>query len=77
MEHTTFALWGKWFWIAIISAALNPLAGLMVGVGVLTEQDRRKEGLIIIAWSIIWWTALVIIALKFGGARLNVVQPQQ
>lgn len=76
--NSTFALWKKWFWVGIVIAALNPLAGLIIGIAIATEKDRAKEGTIIIAWSIVWWTALVIISLRFGGHVLvNPIQPQQ
>ncbi|MBI5306728.1 hypothetical protein HZB04_04075 [Candidatus Wolfebacteria bacterium] len=49
-----FKLGKKWFWIGIVVATLNVVAGLVYGIAILTEKDRRNEGLIIIAWAIIW-----------------------
>ncbi len=77
MEHSTFALWTKWFWIGIITAVFNPLAGLIFGIGVATEEDRKKEGIIIAVVSIVWWIALAVIAIKFRGLHIQPIQPQQ
>ncbi|KKQ23190.1 hypothetical protein A2999_00405 [Candidatus Wolfebacteria bacterium RIFCSPLOWO2_01_FULL_38_11] len=44
----------KWFWVGIVIAVLNILAGIIYGITMLTEKERRKEGIIIIVWAIIW-----------------------
>lgn len=49
-----FKLGKKWFWIGIIVATLNIIAGLVYGITLVIERDHRKEGLIIIVWAIIW-----------------------
>ena len=49
-----FKLGKKWFWIGIIISIFNIIAGLVYGVVLLLEKDHRKEGIIIIAWAIIW-----------------------
>ncbi|MEK7578490.1 MAG: hypothetical protein AAB789_00220 [Patescibacteria group bacterium] len=49
-----FKLGKKWFWIGIAVATLNVVAGLAYGIALLTEKDYRKEGLVIIAWAVIW-----------------------
>ena len=48
-----FKLGKKWFWIGIVMG-LNPVFGLIYSIALLTEKDHRKEGIIIIAWTIIW-----------------------
>ena len=48
-----FKLNKKWFWVGIVMG-LNPVFGLVYGIALLTEKDHRKEGLIIIVWTIVW-----------------------
>lgn len=43
----------KWFWIGILMG-LNAASGLIFGVALILEKRHRKEGLIIIIWSIVW-----------------------
>lgn len=49
-----FQLWGKWFWIGIITSFFNAAAGLIYGIALVVEKEHRKEGFIIIGWAIIW-----------------------
>lgn len=49
-----FKLYKKWFWIGIIAGFMNPVLGLIYGIALLIEKDHRKEGGIIIAWTIVW-----------------------
>ena len=77
MERSPFTLWGKWFWIGMVSAVLNPLIGVIYGIGVAVEKDTRKEGLIITVWSILIWVVLAIAYVKYGGTHITPVQPQQ
>jgi len=52
----------KWFWIGIALCFITPpIPGLIYGIAMLTENRYRKEGLIIIAWSIIWFVFVTII----------------
>lgn len=53
-----FKLGKKWFWIGIIVAVLNGFAGLIYGIALAVEKERRKEGLIIAVLSIIWTLVL-------------------
>lgn len=48
-----FKLGKKWFWIGI-AMGLNPVFGLVYSIALLTEKDHRKEGLIILIWTIAW-----------------------
>ncbi len=48
-----FELGKKWFWLGIVIAFLNVVAGLVYGIAVMTE-GRRREGLIIVGWAIVW-----------------------
>ncbi len=48
-----FKLFKKWFWIGILTAVVNFTAGLLYGVALVVEEEHRKEGTIIIIWSII------------------------
>ena len=49
-----FKLGKKWFWIGIIISIFNIVGGLVYGIVLLLEKNHRKEGIIIIAWAIIW-----------------------
>ena len=49
-----FKLGKKWFWIGIVVSTLNIVAGLVYGITLLIEKDHRKEGLVVMAWAIIW-----------------------
>ena len=53
-SNSQFGLWRKWFWIGIVMALANIALGLIYGIALAVEKDRRKEGIIIIAVSIIW-----------------------
>ena len=44
----------KWFWIGIVAGLMSPVLGLIYGIALLVEKDHRKEGWIIIAWTIVW-----------------------
>ena len=44
----------KWFWIGIVVSTLNIIAGLVYDIVLAIEKNHRKEGLIIMAWAIIW-----------------------
>jgi len=49
-----FKLGGKWFWIGIVMSFFNIAAGLVYGIALTVEKSYRKEGLIIIAFAIVW-----------------------
>jgi len=49
-----FKLGKKWFWIGIVFG-LNPIFGLIYGIALVCEKKFRKEGLIIIGWTIVWY----------------------
>ena len=46
----------KWFLIGIIMG-LNPVTGLVFGIGLATEPSHRRDGIIIILWTIAWAAA--------------------
>ena len=50
-----FKLWKKWFWIGMIIAFFNLLAGLIFGIALVPEKEHRKEGAIIIAFALLWF----------------------
>ncbi len=54
ISNGRFALGKKWFWIGIVMSLLNVAAGLIYGIALAIEKNHRKEGLIIIAFSIVW-----------------------
>lgn len=49
----SFAFGKKWFWIGVVMA-LNPIAGTIYGAALLFEPKHRKEGLAILAVTLIW-----------------------
>jgi len=53
-SNSQFELWRKWFWIGIIAAILSPILGLVYGIALAIEKDRRNEGIIIVAVAIAW-----------------------
>ncbi len=53
-EVDKFKLGKKWFWIGMVVAFLNVVVGLIYGIALAIEKNHRKEGLIIISWSIVW-----------------------
>ena len=55
MEQNNFKLWTKWFWVGVALAVINAIAGLVYGIALAIEKDKRKEGIIIIAVAIIWF----------------------
>ena len=65
----------KWFWIGIVLCFITPpIPGLIYGIAMLTEGRYRKEGLIIVAWSIVWLVLVTIVfawLVKSGYFHLN------
>lgn len=54
ISNDKFKLWNKWFWIGIVVAISNIIAGLVYGIALAIEKDRRKEGIIIVIVAIGW-----------------------
>ena len=50
-----FGFGKKWFWIGIIVSFFHFAAGLIYGLALIFEKDRRKEGLIIMVFAVIWF----------------------
>jgi hypothetical protein len=53
-----FGLWQKWFWVGIVMSIPFSFPGLIYGIVLALEKENRKSGLIIIAFSIVWYVAL-------------------
>ena len=54
-SNSQFGLWKKWFWIGIVMAIFNVVTGLVYGIALVLEKDKRKEGIIIIVITIVWF----------------------
>jgi len=54
-SNSQFGLWKKWFWIGIVVAIFNIITGLVYGIALVLEKDKRKEGIIIIVITIVWF----------------------
>jgi ABC-type spermidine/putrescine transport system permease subunit I len=65
-SNSQFGLWKKWFWMGIVATILSPIVGLVYGIALATEQDRKKEGLIIIVIAVIWLALVVFFAFFLG-----------
>ena len=63
-----FKLYKKWFWIGLVVGFLNGIAGLVYGIALVLEPERRKEGGLIIMWSIAM-TILAVTATKYLQSR--------
>lgn len=65
----------KWFWIGILLCFITPpIPGLIYGIAMLTENRYRKDGLIIVVWSIVWFTFITLAVawlVKSGLLHLN------
>ena len=65
-----FKLFKKWFWIGIVVGFLNMLAGLVYGIALVMEPEHRKEGLIIVAWSVISFMVIFYIVSNIENSGL-------
>lgn len=54
-----FAFGQKWFWVGLVVATISGPAGLVYSVALMVEPERRKEGLALAVWSVVW-TSLVL-----------------
>ena len=65
MEHATIRK-QRFFIAAVIIAILNPfLSGLILGMVMLKEPDLRKEGRIVLAFSLVWGFIALLLVGKF------------
>ena len=55
----------KWFWIGIAVAIFSGISGLIYGTALLREKIYKKEALLIIGWSIIWFLIFTLFILPF------------
>ena len=60
-NNDKFRLFGKWFWIGIVVGFLNYIAGLIYGIALVTEKEYRREGAIIVAWTVLVAVLMTIV----------------
>ena len=60
-----FKLYKKWFWVGVAVGFLNLVAGLIYAAALMTAPEHRKEGIIILIWTLAVFT---ILALTLGPA---------
>jgi len=66
-EQLTFSK-SRLFYGAIAVAILNPLfAGVIFGLILLSNPKSRKEGWIVLGFSIVWGTIALLLAFKLPG----------
>ena len=59
----------RFFFWSVIIVILNPIfSGLILGLLMLSEPELRKEGRIVVLFSIIWGTIAMLLAFKFRPA---------
>ncbi|MFA6278845.1 MAG: hypothetical protein WCS97_01120 [Candidatus Paceibacterota bacterium] len=58
--NSQFGLWRKWFWIGIVAAISNVAVGLIYGIALALEKDRRKEGILIAIFAVAWFIAATL-----------------
>lgn len=55
-------LWRKWFWVGIAIGILSMFTGILpafiFGIALAFEKGRRKEGLVILLVTVIWFAAM-------------------
>ena len=57
----------RWFYGGLLVAIVNPiLAGLIVGILMVLEPGFKKEGRIIIAFSLVWGAIALLLTAKYG-----------
>ncbi len=56
-----FQLFGKWFWVGVVMGFLNSIAGLVYGIALVIEKEHRREGAIIIAWTVLVAVVMTIV----------------
>ena len=54
ISDSRFQFGKKWFWIGMVMA-LNLMPGLIFGIALMTEKERRKEGAVIAIFAIAWF----------------------
>lgn len=57
-----FLLYRKWFWIGIVAGFMNGLVGLIYGIALASEPEHRKEGAVIIVWSLVAFGVTYLLA---------------
>lgn len=62
-----FKLYKKWFWIGVLVGFLNVLAGVIYSVALILEPEHKKEGLILLIWTL----AVFLLAALFIAPRLQ------
>lgn len=48
----------KWFWLGATISILNGAAGLLMGLALMTESDKRKQGIAVIIWAILFFLSV-------------------
>ncbi|KKW20963.1 MAG: hypothetical protein UY75_C0006G0019 [Parcubacteria group bacterium GW2011_GWC2_52_8c] len=57
----------RWFYGALAIAILNPIfAGLIMGMLLMREPEMRREGMIVMTFSLIWGAIALMLAAKYG-----------
>jgi ABC-type spermidine/putrescine transport system permease subunit I len=60
-SNSQFALWRKWFWIGIVAALSSMIVGLVYGIALAMEKERRKEGVIIAVFAVVWFIMTIVL----------------
>ena len=47
-----FKLWKKWFWVGAVVGFFNVVAGLVYSFALMTEAEHRREGIILLVWTL-------------------------
>lgn len=54
MGEDKFKLFKKWFWIGFFVGLFNIAAGLLYGIALAIEPEHRREGVVLIVWTVFW-----------------------
>lgn len=58
----------RFFFLSVIIAILNPIfSGLILGAFMMTEPDLKREGRIVLLFSIVWGVIVLMLALRLRG----------